>query len=100
MPFGKGKQFGNNWSGPVNAILGNWEVDVIEKATSGFPLYVVDLANNSGSNFLFNGAFSINRPNLVGDPNKAGPVAGNPDPLCQVLISQNGREGTGIEPTL
>jgi len=69
LPFGKGKQFGGDWSGPVNAVLGNWEVDVIEKATSGFPLYVVDGNNASGSNFLFNGAFSLNRPNQVGDPN-------------------------------
>jgi hypothetical protein len=78
LPFGKGKQFGSTWSGPVNAVLGNWEVDVIEKATSGFPLYVVDGNNASGSNFLFNGAFSLNRPNQVGDPNKAGLVAANP----------------------
>jgi len=77
LPFGKGKRFGSNWRGPVNAVLGNWEVDVIEKVTSGFPLYVTD-ANGSGSNFLFNGAFSLNRPDQVGDPNKAGPVAANP----------------------
>jgi hypothetical protein len=78
LPFGKGKTFGSNWSGPVNAILGNWETDVIEKATTGFPLYLVDGNNLSGSNFLFNGAFSLNRPNQVGDPNQPGPVAGNP----------------------
>jgi hypothetical protein len=77
LPFGKGKTFGSNWSSPVNAILGNWETDVIVKATTGFPLYVVD-ANNSGSNFLFNGAFSLNRPNQVGDPNAGGTVAANP----------------------
>ncbi len=59
---------------------GNWEVDVIQKATSGFPLFVVD-NNASGSNFLFNGAFSLNRPIQVSDPNKAGPVAANPS--CQ-----------------
>ena len=77
LPFGKGKRFGNSWSAPVNAILGNWELDIIQKATSGFPLYVVT-NNNSGSNFLFNGAFSRNRPNQVGDPNKSGSFAGNP----------------------
>jgi len=90
LPFGKGKRYGSSWSAPVNAVLGNWEVDVIQKATSGFPLFVVD-NNASGSNFLFNGAFSLNRPIQVSDPNKAGPVAANPDPACQVLVSQNGR---------
>jgi hypothetical protein len=77
LPFGKGKAYGSNWSAPVNAAFGGWEVDTIIKATSGFPLFVVD-NNQSGSNFLFNGAFSLNRPNQVGDPNKAGPVPGNP----------------------
>jgi hypothetical protein len=76
LPFGKGKRFGGNWSGPTNTILGGWEVDVIEKATTGFPLFVVD-NNRTGSNFQFNGN-SLNRPNQVGDPNKAGPVAANP----------------------
>jgi hypothetical protein len=81
LPFGKGKRFGSDWSAPVNTVLGNWEVDVIEKATSGFPLFVVDSNNGnfsgSGVNFAWNGN-SLNRPDEVGDPNKAGPVAGNP----------------------
>ena len=45
LPFGKGKTFGSNWSGPVNAVLGNWEVDVIEKITSGFPVFIDDSIN-------------------------------------------------------
>ena len=77
LPFGKGKRWGNDWNGAVNAVLGGWEVDVIERAQSGFPLFVVDSANNSGVNFQWNGN-SLNRPDQVGDPNKAGPVAGNP----------------------
>jgi hypothetical protein len=77
LPFGKGKHFGNDWSHPVNSLLGNWQVTVIEKITSGFPVFVVDSANSSGVNFQNNGN-SLNRPDLVGDPNKAGPVAANP----------------------
>lgn len=76
LPFGKGKQFGSNWSGPVNAALGNWEVDVIERVTTGFPLFVVS-SNNSGVAFSWNGN-NLNRPDQVGDPNKAGAVAANP----------------------
>ena len=63
--------------GAANAILGNWEVNVIERVISGFPLFVVDSANGSGVNFQWNGN-SLNRPNQVGDPNKAGPVAAKP----------------------
>jgi hypothetical protein len=81
LPFGKGKAFASNMGGVGNAILGNWQVNVIEKVTSGFPLFVVASANGnfsgSGVNFQWNGA-SLNRPNEVGDPNKAGSVAANP----------------------
>ena len=61
LPFGKGKQFGNDWSAPVNAVLGNWEFDVIEKITSGFPLFLVTSNNGSGVNF----ASGTNRPDQV-----------------------------------
>jgi hypothetical protein len=79
LPFGNGKRFGSTWHGPVNAALGNWEVNVIEKAISGFPLFVVDSNNGSGVNFMWNGNV-LNRPDQVGNPNEAGPVAANP--LC------------------
>jgi hypothetical protein len=84
LPFGRGKQFGGGWGGPVNAIVGNWEVDAIVRATSGFPLFVVDSNNgNNGSPGASGVAFSwngngLNRPNQVGDPNQPGPVAANP----------------------
>jgi hypothetical protein len=78
LPFGKGRQYGSNWSGPANAVLGNWEVNVIEKATSGFPLFVIDSGNKSGVGFFWNGGTFADRPNQVGDPNKPGPVAANP----------------------
>jgi hypothetical protein len=81
LPVGKGKAFGSNMGSVGNAILGNWQVNVIEKVTSGFPLFVVASANGnfsgSGVNFQWNGS-SLNRPNEVGDPNKPGPVAANP----------------------
>jgi hypothetical protein len=77
LPFGKGKAYGSTWNGAVNTLLGNWQVDVIERATSGFPLFVVDSSNPSGVDFSYNG-LAIERPNEVGDPNKPGPVAGNP----------------------
>ena len=77
LPFGKGKHFGSNWSGATNAVFGNWQLDLIQRATSGFPLFVVDSADESGVFFSYNGN-TFQRPNQVGDPNKAGAVAGNP----------------------
>ena len=77
LPFGKGKRYGSDWNGAANAILGNWQLTVIERATSGFPLFVVDSADESGVFFSYNGN-TVQRPNQVGDPNKGGPVAANP----------------------
>jgi Carboxypeptidase regulatory-like domain len=77
LPFGKGKPFGNNWNGVANAVLGHWQVNLIERATSGFPLFVVDSADESEVFFSYNGN-TVQRPNEVGDPNKPGPVAANP----------------------
>jgi hypothetical protein len=77
LPFGKGKRFGGTWNGMTNAIFGKWQVNLIEKATSGFPLFVVDSSDSSGIFFDYNG-LTVQRPNEVGNPDKAGPVAGNP----------------------
>jgi hypothetical protein len=77
LPFGKGKAFGGNWSGPANTVFGNWQATVIEKITSGFPLFVVDSVNDTGVFFQWNGN-SLNRPIQVGDPNKGGGGAGCP----------------------
>jgi hypothetical protein len=75
LPFGRGKQFGGDWSGAANAILGNWQVNLIERATSGFPLFVVDSADESGTYFSYNGN-TFQRPNQVGDPNSPGNEGG------------------------
>ncbi len=83
LPFGKGKQFGSGWNGAANAVLGNWKVNVIEKAISGFPLFIVDSNNQSGVNFMWNGNV-LNRPNEVGDPNRGGPEGENSNCPAQV----------------
>jgi hypothetical protein len=88
LPFGKGKHYGSNWSGATNAVLGNWQLDVIERATSGFPLFVVDSSNPSGVFFSYNGN-TYSRPNLVGDPNKAGPEPGGTNCPAQIHTLQN-----------
>jgi hypothetical protein len=68
LPFGKGKQFGGSWNGAEDAVLGGWQLNVIERATSGFPLFVVNSANGSGVNFEWNGS-SLNRPDQICNPN-------------------------------
>jgi hypothetical protein len=78
LPFGKGKQYGGDWNGVTNAIVGGWSVNVIERVVSGFPLFMIDSNNKSGVPFFWNGGAGFNRPFQVGDPNKGGQVAANP----------------------
>jgi hypothetical protein len=88
LPFGKGKHFGGDWNGATNAILGNWQMDLIERATSGFPLFVVDSADESGVYFSYNGD-TFQRPNQVGNPNKAGDEGGFTGCPTQIHTKQN-----------
>jgi hypothetical protein len=77
LPFGRGKKFGNDWNNATNALLGNWQVTVIEKITSGFPVFVIDsnAASTGGANLINIGtAAPAGRPDLVGNPFQAGAI--------------------------
>jgi len=68
LPFGKGKKFGADWSKPLNVAFGNWQVTVIERVNSGFPVFVFNSVNQSDVNFEYN-FLPVNRPDQVCDPN-------------------------------
>ena len=89
LPFGRGKAFGGDWGGPVNAVLGGWQVNVIERITSGFPLFLIDSTNSSGVSFSNNGN-NYARPIQISDPYKAGPVPSNSNTACAATVSQGG----------
>ena len=73
LPFGRGKQFMSNANPVTNAILGNFQVTLIQKISSGFPVPLIDSINNSGASFSNGGNDNDwNRPNRV-----AGCNAGN-----------------------
>ena len=74
LPFGKGRKWGNNWKGLANAIAGGWEATVIEKVTSGFPIFVVDSNNTAGTNLLNNNGQSLIRPNQICNPVLSNPT--------------------------
>ena len=69
----QGQAFGSSWNGVANAIAGNWEMTVIEKVTSGFPVFMVDSDNASGVNFQNNGN-SLIRPDQVCNPQSNSPA--------------------------
>jgi hypothetical protein len=77
LPFGKNRKWGSNWNGFANAIVGGWEVTVIEKATSGYPIFVVDTNNSSGVNFQNANAVSQIRPDQICNPVLNHPTLSN-----------------------
>ncbi|RXH54724.1 TonB-dependent receptor [Granulicella sibirica] len=68
LPFGRGQQFGSQWSKPLDALLGGWQINGITTQQTGFPLSPsTQNTSNSGSNVL--------RPNLTGvSPVVHGPI--------------------------
>ncbi len=74
LPFGKGRKWGGSWNGVTNAAFGGWEVTLIEKATSGFPVFVVDTNNSSGANLENTNDVSQIRPNQTCNPVLSNPT--------------------------
>ncbi|MGO9941102.1 MAG: carboxypeptidase regulatory-like domain-containing protein [Terracidiphilus sp.] len=75
LPFGKGKAFGGDWNPVTNTLIGNWQLTLIERVSSGFPVPLIDSDNASGVDFNTGGdSFNYNRPNRVANCN---PYAGN-----------------------
>jgi len=75
---------GPKWS---ERLLGSWQAGGIVTAQTGSPFTVVLAGGNSSAAAAFGNPA---RPNLVGNPFVAGPVAANPDPGCQTTLSQGG----------
>jgi Carboxypeptidase regulatory-like domain len=68
IPFGRGKQFGGNLNKPVNALLGNWQVNGILSLRTGQPITL----NSTGCLAVSENGFC--GPELVsGSPNAAPP---------------------------
>jgi Carboxypeptidase regulatory-like domain len=66
LPFGHGKQFGSDWNAVTNSLLGGFQVTLIEKILSGFPVPLIDSNNQSGVYFDNGGnSNNWNRPNQV-----------------------------------
>ena len=63
LPFGRGKQFGSDWNNVTNTLLGGFQVTLIERISSGFPVPLIDSVNDSGAFFSAGGnANNWNRP--------------------------------------
>jgi hypothetical protein len=61
LPFGKGRDFGNNWSKPVDAVIGGWQVSGITTFSAGYPLGIGQTGQTTGA---FGGG---SRPDWIGN---------------------------------
>jgi hypothetical protein len=61
LPFGKQKKFGSDWSAPVNAVFGGWQVAGNTTFAGGYPLSIGETGQTNGP------AAPASRPNLIGN---------------------------------
>ena len=75
LPFGSGRKWLSN-PGIFNHIFGSWQTAGIATMQTGSPFTINMPSTQAGTTIT---SFGVPyRPDLVGDPNKAGPVAANP----------------------
>jgi len=89
LPFGHGKRLAGDASGVKQALIGGWQVGGITSASTGNWFTITDNIGFSNSDNGGN-VGSSQRPDIISDPFKAGPVMSNPDPSCHTTISQGG----------
>jgi hypothetical protein len=69
LPFGRGRKFGSQWNGIVDALAGGWEINTINTANSGNPInvyYSPSAANDiTGLTQDWRGQ-AFQRPNVAG----------------------------------
>lgn len=95
LPFGKGRAFGKDWGGAMDAVLGGWQVGGILALRSGFPFEVTfpgdpqnsqttnrgdrisdgTLSNPTIDNWFDQSAFIVSAPGVFGN-NGRNPLRG------------------------
>jgi hypothetical protein len=77
-------------------LLGDWQTGLIASFQSGHPFTVLRSIDQSGTGFGPAGDLR-DRPDLIADPGKPGPVPNNPDPACQQTLSQGGKAADVVD---
>ena len=85
LPFGHDKKFFGQAGGFANQVVGGWQVANIFSVSTGNWFTVLD-ANGNFANADGGAGGVSQRPDQVGDPTQAGPVAGNPGCVAPTRI--------------
>jgi Carboxypeptidase regulatory-like domain/TonB-dependent Receptor Plug Domain/TonB dependent receptor len=88
LPFGNGKKYLSGAGRGLDAVVGGWQLNGITVVQSGLPYSPLISSGDTAINAGPGGAV---RPNIVGNPNRPGPVAANPtcvDPPSQVHTAE------------
>jgi hypothetical protein len=75
----------------ARALLRSWQLGTILSLQSGQPFTVYRSGYQSFTTLIT----GSDRPDLIADPFRSGPVDSNPDPACHSTISQGGRAADG-----
>jgi hypothetical protein len=87
LPFGTGRRWFDN-PGIINHIFGSWQMAGIATMQTGSPFTVSMPATQAGTTIT---SFGVPyRPDLIADPNKAGPVMTSSISGCHSTESQGG----------
>jgi Carboxypeptidase regulatory-like domain/TonB dependent receptor-like, beta-barrel len=80
----------------ARSLLGSWQVGLIGSFNSGQPFPITRQIDQSGTGPGPLGDQS-DRPDVVADPTKAGPVPYHPDPACRLTKSQGGKAADKVK---
>jgi hypothetical protein len=87
-------QLSHSWL--TGYLLGDWQAGLIASFQSGHPFTVFRSIDQSGTGFGPAGDLR-DRPDLITDPGKPGPVPTNPDPACQQTFSRGGKAADVVD---